>query len=174
MLLTLMAHLGHGTAPAAPGPIELPRGLALRICRPGDIPALGRLYYEAYPPGVAGASVEEAVADIQASFDGEYGELWVEASPVVLRGDDPVAALLTVHQAPWDDVPDCPFVIELFTAPTHRRAGLGRALVAHTKGVVSRSTQTAVALRVDADNAAALALYRQVGFSLVDAGTPPT
>jgi GNAT superfamily N-acetyltransferase len=152
--------------PELPPPaVVTPAGYVLRACSPDDVEALGDLYFASYDPGEACATRGEAVADIRAAFAGEYGELWPEASLVATTADgDPVAAVQVVRRAPWPDTPDCPFVIELFTARGHRRRGLGRTLIAAALGV----TRAPMALRVAADNAAALALYRGLGFEPVD------
>ncbi len=67
-LLTLVASVSD----AEP---EVPAGLEVRECRAADVPELGQLYLRSYPPGVAGADLVAATADIAAAFAGEYGEL---------------------------------------------------------------------------------------------------
>jgi GNAT superfamily N-acetyltransferase len=135
---------------------SLPADVVLRKPSRGDIVELGRLYFEAYEPGVACATEGEAVEDIRASFDGVYGPLSVDWSRVAVSGDGMIGALLVVERAPWPDTPDCPFIIELFVAPAHRRRGLARALL--------ETVGTQVALRVADDNIAARRLYESVGF----------
>lgn len=145
-----------------PPPVVVPAGYAVRACSPEDVGPLGDLYFDSYDPGEASATREEAVADIRAAFAGDYGELWPAASLVATTaGGEPVAAIQVVRRAPWPDTPDCPFVIELFTARAHRRHGLARALIAGALAVVGR---TGLALRVSAGNTAALRLYRDLGF----------
>ncbi|MET9310405.1 GNAT family N-acetyltransferase [Kribbella sp. NPDC003505] len=122
-----------------------------------DAVALGRLYFEAYDPGVASATEAEALDDIHRTFDGEYGVLDTALSRLAWMGDELVGALLVVERAPWPDTPDCRFVIELFTARNHRRSGIAKLLLAECSAVE-------VALRVQETNAPALALYRSVGF----------
>lgn len=109
--------------------IEGRSGINVRTPSPLDTIALGVLYFDSYPPGIADSTPEEATADIAASFAGDYGELWLEASPVAATDDGLVGAVLTVRQAPWSDTPDGPFVIELFTAPDHRRKEIGRSRI---------------------------------------------
>jgi N-alpha-acetyltransferase 10/11 len=75
------------------------------------------------------------------------------------------AAILTIHRAPWEGAPDCPFIIELFTSPTHRRRGLARAALTHAHNAALASRAIAIALRVDADNIPAISLYRGLGFA---------
>ena len=157
--------------PNLPPPASvLPAGYRLRPCSADDVEPLGRRYFDSYDPGVAGATVDEAIADIRAAFAGEYGELWPAASLIATSGESSIAAdgtggiaaaVQVVRRAPWPDTPDCPFVIELFTAPGHRRRGLARALLAGALAVTDRRE---VALRVSADNQPALALYRDLGF----------
>lgn len=143
-------------------PVAVPAGYTVRACSPDDIERLGDLYFDSYDPGEASATPEEAVADIRAAFAGGYGELWPAASPVATTADGGlVAAIQVVRRAPWPDTPDRPFVVELFTARAHRRRGLARALIAGALAVVGGA---GLALRVSADNAAALRLYRDLGF----------
>ena len=68
-----------------------------------------------------------------------------------------MGALLVVERAPWPDTPDCPFVIELFTARTHRRRGLAKLLLSTCSAVT-------VALRVDPANLPAMHLYQSFDF----------
>lgn len=141
-----------------------PTSYVMRACRQSDTPVLGWLYFEAYAPGMASATLDEAVVDIRASFDGEYGELWREASLLIEYGEELAAAILTVRRAPWEGTPDCPFIIELFTARSHRRRGLARALILRALDAARHAGESEIALRVDADNTAARALYDSLGF----------
>lgn len=160
-MLTLIADRPPETRTAPPHPYEV------RPARRSDTERLGALYLVAYDPGVAAAHLDHAVADIRASFAGEYGLLWEEASPVASLDGELVAAVLTVRRAPWPDTPDHPFVIETFTAPDHRRRGLARALLSVTFDAVAGSDDGGcLALRVDPANTAALALYRSLGFRI--------
>lgn len=144
---------------------RVPEGYVLRPCRAPDVADLGRLYFESYEPGIACSGLSEAVADMEATFAGEYGELWREASlAAVDQRQQLVAAIQVVRWAPWTDTPDGPFVIELFTARPHRRRGLARALLERAMRVVAAANATHLALRVDEDNVPALALYRGLGF----------
>ena len=143
----------------------VPDGVLVRLVEPSDVEAIGRLYFAAYPRGVPGDSLEEAVSDITASFAGEYGEPWGEACLVAtVAGGDIVGCVLTVTRAPWSDTPDCPFVIELFTADEQRRRGIAGSLMRHVLVEAAVAGASAVALRVAVDNPAARALYDGLGF----------
>lgn len=150
-------------APREPPPVI--EGVEVRAPARSDIPLLGALYFSAYEPGIAGADVAEATADIEASFDGDYGELWPEASAVAIRHDQIVGAVLTVKEAPWDDTPKGPFIIELFVDREHRRRGIGRLLIRRCLGALRQAGAASVGLRVVSDNEPALRLYRSMGFA---------
>lgn len=139
--------------------------MSVRPIARADTGELARLYFAAYDPGVACATLDEAEADIVASFDGAYGELWIEASPCAVADGALVAAAMTVRRAPWHDVPDGPFIIELFTARGWRRRGLAAALLGEIAGRVAAGGARTVSLRVDDANVAALALYSRTGFA---------
>ena len=145
--------------PGATQPIAVPR-IVLRPPAVADAVALGRLYFEAYEPGVAAESEQDALDDINLTFEDGYGVLTPTLSRLAWADDQLVGALLVVERAPWPDTPDCPFIIELFTAPTHRRQGIAKLLLNQCAGAT-------VALRVQDNNTPALALYRNAGFQAV-------
>jgi GNAT superfamily N-acetyltransferase len=159
-MLTLVADALPVRQPAG----RLRRGYAVRPPEPADVEALGRLYHSAYEPVIASDTVDEAIDDIRATFDGAYGRLWTAASGVVVHSGVLVAALLVVHRAPWPDTPDCPYVVELFTAHGHRRIGLARALVSACLALVATTDPPRLALRVDEVNVPARRLYSSLGF----------
>lgn len=136
----------------------------LRASTPGDLEAIAHLYFDSYPPGVACATLDEAIDDVRLSFDGGYGEYWYGASPVLERGEGIVGAVMTVRRPIWEDVGDRPFIIEVLVDPGHRRQGVARALATETLRVAERDGEEAVSLRAAADNHSALALYASLGF----------
>lgn len=157
--LTLVRYL-DGTRPQ----VEMEARYRLRDAVPSDLEQLGALYFESYEPGVACATIEEAAADVRASFDGAYGPYASDFSPVIETEYEIVAAIMTVEAAPWDDTPAGPFIIELFTDPRHRRGGLARALLGRCLGRAAEKGYASVSLRVLDDNLPALCLYRSLGF----------
>ncbi len=146
-------------------PLERELKISSRTVQPTDLPRLGELYFTAYDAGLAADSVEAALADMQASMEGKYGSFLPEASHVAL--DDTgkiVAAVLVVERAIGDDTPEAPFIIELITDREHRRRGLAEDLVMTTLDTLFNEGQKNVALRVEASNSAALALYLSLDF----------
>jgi len=143
----------------------LARGYEARPMAVSDADAVGSLYFAAYDPGEACDTLEESVADVVMSLDGDYGPFWAEASPVIGRGSQVVAAVMTVRRAPWHDTPDCPFIIEVFTDRAHRRRGLARFGIGWCLRIVREAGESSVALRVMDDNTPALALYESLGFT---------
>ncbi|MGW6200583.1 N-acetyltransferase family protein [Kribbella sp. NPDC055110] len=132
-------------------------GVVLRPPAVEDALPLGKLYFEAYDAGVAAATEQEALEDIELTFAGEYGVLAPSLSRLAWADDQLVGALLVVERAPWPDTPDCPFIIELFTARSRRHQGIARLLLRECANIT-------VALRVDEKNTPAVTLYRSFGF----------
>lgn len=154
--ITLVA--GVESFPAGFSPYEI------RPVEPADREALGRLYFESYDPGIACDTLAEAIDDIQASFDGEYGRLLEDASVVAIDGSVLVGAVLTVHRPPWEGLADCPLIIELFVDRGHRRRGIGKHLIERVVKSLAESGEHQVSLRMAVDNRPALALYDSLGF----------
>ncbi|MGA7206192.1 MAG: GNAT family N-acetyltransferase [Specibacter sp.] len=146
-------------------PLERELKTASRTVTESDLPRLGELYFTAYEPGVAGDSLQAAMEDMRASMQGKYGHFLPGASHVALDEDGKiVAAVLVVERAIGDDTPETPFIIELFTDRGHRRQGLAEDLVLATMDTLFNDGQQDVALRVEASNSAALALYLSLDF----------
>ncbi|TDW23634.1 GNAT family N-acetyltransferase [Kribbella kalugense] len=136
--------------------VELPAGVTTRAPSVADTVPLGRLYFASYEPGAAAATEAEAIEDITLTFESAYGNLNLDLSRLACLDDVLIAAILVVDRAPWPDTPDCPFIIELFTSPTHRHQGIARALLASVPGQV--------ALRVAEGNHSAKTLYTTTNF----------
>lgn len=145
--------------PAAPAPEVT--GVRLTPIGRKDVDAVGRLYWEVYGAADGETTLDEAVADVVRALDGGYGRLVPEASLVAWASDDVVGSVLTVVEAPWPDVPRGAFIIDLFVADSHRRRGLGTALVL---AAMAASPGEAVGLRVDDDAVGARDLYERLGF----------
>lgn len=142
----------------------LPKGYTTRAMVGGDKAALADLYFAVYPREVVGDRIE-AFDEIERVLLGEYGNLDFAASPIALHGKAMAASVMTVVEAPWEDTPPGPFIIEVMVHPAHRRRGLAEGLISYTaKGLSQRGRQT-VALRVMSDNTSALNLYRKLGFA---------
>jgi ribosomal protein S18 acetylase RimI-like enzyme len=152
--VTLLLRPPSPLTPTAP-----PVGVTLRAPSAADTNALGRLYFESYPPGVACDTEPNAIEDIRATFDGAYGPLSLTNSYLAVASDALVGAVLVVDRAPWPDTPDCPFIIELFTHPSWRRQALATTLL-----TTCLQRPTSFALRVAEDNTPALNLYERLGF----------
>ena len=154
--ITLIAHTAANTKKPA---------VNLRPSGPEDAESLAQLYYSSYEQGGV-SSLEEARQVIRGVFDGEYGPFLPEASPVVVDDDGTVVAdALVLSRRVGDDLPDVPYIFELFTAASRRRQGLAEQLVRCAMGTLYDNGYDQVSLRIDEDNAAALALYLTLDFN---------
>lgn len=154
--ITLIAHTAANTRKPA---------VTLRPAGPDDAESLAQLYYSSYEQGGV-SSLEEARQVIRGVFDGEYGPFLPDASPVVVDDDGTVvAAALVLGRRMSEDLPDVPYIFELFTAASRRRQGLAEQLVRCAMGTLYDNGYDQVCLRIDEDNAAALALYLTLDFN---------
>jgi GNAT superfamily N-acetyltransferase len=145
---------------------DLPAGYSARPQTPDDVDALARLYLDAYPPGVAVSDLDEATAEMEAVFAGEFGVPLESASLVALDGDgELVGCVQTVERGVWEGTPDCPFVIELFVDQSQRGQGLGAALLGLAARACSEAGADQLALNVDpAVSPGAFRMYLAMGF----------
>ena len=146
----------------------MPGGATIQPIMEADIPALAELYLRAYD--LRDKRFSDAVREMKSAFDGSWGVLWRSASPVAWIGNEPVAVVQAVRRPSREsmpDAPDCPWLIEVFTDPRYRRAGLARALMAAACEVMDAAGESRVGLTVDDDNVAAVALYTSLGFAAV-------
>jgi len=144
----------------------VPAGFVLRPQVRADIEALGHLYWNAYPRGVAVVSLEDAIEEMEAVFDGEYGTVLEEASLVAVQADGTLAGCIqVVTDAPWEGMPEGPFIIELFVHRDHRGLGLGRALLDAASQACVALGHTRVSLKsLPMESPEAYGLYRELGF----------
>lgn len=141
----------------------LPAGYEIRDMTEADRAPLATLYFTAYPRDVV-FDEQAATNEIDVTFAGEYGWLDLAASPVVTADGEIVASVMTVEEAPWDDTPAGPFVIEVMVHPDHRRRGLAEHALIHAAKRLEARGKSTIALRVDSENTNALALYSKLGF----------
>ena len=114
-------------------------------------------------------TLAESLEDIERAFDGGHGALVPQASLVAVDDDGAIlGAVLTVLDPPWDHTPRGSFVIDVFVVPAARGRGVGRALML---AAMAGAPAPTIALRVENDNAAALALYASLGFTALAVGT---
>jgi [ribosomal protein S18]-alanine N-acetyltransferase len=146
---------------------EPPAGLTLRPQEPSDAEALGALYWDSYPKGVAAVDLEDAVEEMEGVFAGEYGTPVEEASLVVVDADGSlIGCIQTVTSPPWEGIPAVPFVIELFVHPGQRRRGLGTVLLLSAAQACFAKGWESMALNVQEETAGeAVHLYQRLGFT---------
>lgn len=107
----------------------------------------------------------QAGDDVNATYNGDHGDLLRDASFVGVTNDRVVAAILTTMNPPWTDSPGGPFIIDLFVDSTHRRLGIGRAL---STSALAALPSERIGLRVDDGNRAGINLYTDLGFQAVN------
>ena len=129
-----------------------------------DTDALASLLMDAYGPQVSGTA-EDAKHLVREAFAGKFGPLLQNQSQIIEDEDGtPVAAALLLERREGEDLPDAPYLFELFTASSHRRRGLAEQLVRGVMATLAENGYDEVCVRIPEDNAAALALYLTLDF----------
>ena len=155
---TLMTLNLEGTAPT-------PVIVELQPLDPDRTQELAEAYFNAYPPGVACNTVDEAVQEIRETYAGEYGTLRRDASAMAIQQGRVVGAVMVVERSIWDADLSGPFIIDLFVDPVAQRTGLGRSLVSYAIRECIDAGDQQLSLRVgEGTSPAAHALYETLGF----------
>jgi N-alpha-acetyltransferase 10/11 len=142
----------------------LPPDVTVRSVVETDMLVLAQTFQRSYGQAAVG-TVDDAVKEMTAAFGGAWGTLWPEASPAAWRGGELAGVVQAVQRPSWEGAPDCPWLIDVFTDPGHRRAGIAGALIGVACRVMSASGEPRVGLTVDDGNLAAVTLYKSLGFS---------
>jgi ribosomal protein S18 acetylase RimI-like enzyme len=120
---------------------------------------LTELYREIYD-----FKLSYAEEEIEKAYKNEYGKL-IPLACLSLKYDNTlVGAILTVQNAPWEDTPDSPFIIDLMVKEEHQRKGLGTYLMEQVGHVLLEQNKKTTALKVMESNEKALNLYIKMGF----------
>ena len=125
-----------------------------------DREGLAELMLDAYRGTIddEGETLEDAVAEVDRTFAGAYGEFLGGCSRVVEReGELASACLVTLFQGrPWLSVS--------MTRPRWKRKGLARELLNECVNALAERGYEEIGLMVTKGNSAAEALYRSFGF----------
>lgn len=130
-------------------PVALPDGCVVRAATVDDLPALAAVEAAAFPDPWRDAS-------LRAELEQAVTRAWV-----LERNGTVVASLLA-----WL-IDGTLQVNRVAVLPTHRRLGLGRALMQVAAAEAHREGGRQLLLEVRAGNEAAIGLYRQLGFTLL-------
>ncbi|MDC7120388.1 GNAT family N-acetyltransferase [Cellulomonas fimi] len=145
------------TVPAA----AAPDGVVVSRLTETDIEPVADAYWRSWGGGDGESTRADAIGDLRRTWAGAHGTLLRPASLVARRGDEVLGAVVCVLDPPGPGAQRGPFVTDLFVLPEHRRRGIGRALMARA---MDAAPGDRIALRVDDDAQAALALYASIGF----------
>lgn len=131
-----------------------------RAIKAGDLPTLTDLYLHAYPHEASHPGPGKPADTISAIFDGTHGTPIPQASLLTDNAEGRItAAIITTERALGNDGSRTAFIAELFTHPDHRRQGLAEDLLSHAMQALHELGHRTLAVTVDSNNAAAIALY---------------
>lgn len=142
-----------------------PLTVTTRPARLEDAEALARLYFASYDDDRF-ASQSDAQQEMTRILQGEHGEFYTEASPVIVDEHDRiVAAALCLKHRVVTEPKSIPTIYELFTAASRRREGLAEQLIRRSIDQMFTDGYKQVSVRINETNAAALALYLTLDFN---------
>jgi GNAT superfamily N-acetyltransferase len=135
-----------------------------RAVKRDDVQALATLMYHAYQGAIDndGETVEEAVNDIERTFEGEYGRFMDGDSFVIEEGDRLLSATLVTW---WEEAPLLAFVM---THPDAKGTGMGRYLIERSINALLADGHDRLILFVTEGNTPAQHLYDKLGFHVVE------
>ncbi len=133
-----------------------------RTVRPSDREDLAILLYAAFRGTIddEGETFADALAEIDRTLDGDYGDPLFDCSFVVERGEFLASACLIGHPEP-DGVP---LVVFSMTRPNAQREGLARYLIQRSIDALLDRGHTRLRLIVSEGNVPARSLYASLGF----------
>lgn len=142
------------------GPRIQPEVEGARTPTDGDRAALAELLLDAYAGTVDSEeeTFDQAVAEIDRTFGGEYGPFMAEHSTVVARGETLVSATLITG---WQGRP---FVAYSMTRPQFQRQGMARDSLLRAMASLNQSGHDKLSLVVTLANTHAHRLYERLGF----------
>jgi GNAT superfamily N-acetyltransferase len=158
----------------------LPPGYVIRPVRLEDRDILAGVLFRAYEGGPAQEedTIDDAKAEIDRTWDGEYGTLMIDQSVVAINAAGTVigASLLTLHSIA--EIDHKPLLAHVIVEPVGRGLGIGSALIDSSVealrfgGVGEGGGFGELHLAVGIANTAAARLYLRMGFRLFVEGAP--
>lgn len=136
---------------------------AFRQLHPDDGDSLGRLMYQAYKDTVddEGETIEESIAEADATLKGKYGRPILEAS-LVTESPDMLTSAIVITDYPKTG----PLIAFVLTAPSYQKRGLASQLMKTSLQTLAQLGINQVRLVVTEQNTRAMSLYLKLGFQI--------
>jgi len=127
-----------------------------------DVPALGQLMLAAYQDTIdyQGETLEEAVAEVRGTLNGQYGAFLGDCSFLVEEKGQLLAACMIT----WSEELKAPLLTFSMTRPETQRQGMGMMLIRTCINALLDRGHRTLYLVVTEGNAPAQRLYRKIGF----------
>lgn len=148
--------------------LVVPTDVGLATLTRYDIPALASLEIVSYGEDETALNLVETSEQIRMTMDGAYGTPRDDSMIGAWADGELVGAVFCVLDAPWDDVPRGPFVLELMVDPSYQRRGIATALLLELATRAGTWGYDSVTLNLDMRRSpSALSLYQGLGFEEV-------
>lgn len=160
-------------APAQEPPVDAPVGwgprrLSLRSVTPADQPFLRRLYGSFRAEEMAQIPwphhAKQQFLDSQFAYQTQhFATVFADADFLMIEQGGNAIGRLCLHRTPQTYL-----IVDIGFLPDHRRRGLGGELLRHIHALARCNGVPGVTLHVSVNNPQAYALYRRIGFEVIE------
>jgi hypothetical protein len=145
--------------------LSVPLSASLRNIQPGDISALGVLFFAAFQGTIDDTGQTEAqyASKARAILGGQYGEWLTEASWTVEQAEGLQSACLVCDYLPYG----CPVIAVVATAPASKMSGIARTLLDAALASLTALGRPECFAMITKGNVASERLFESRGFSIL-------
>jgi ribosomal protein S18 acetylase RimI-like enzyme len=143
------------------------RDLNLRLLQETDGKLLGELMYASYLGTVdyEGETLEETIAEAEATLGGKYGAVFFNASYIAFQKDDQTSAIGVTVVSDFEKTG--PLLAFSLTLPAFQKRGIAALLIKISSDSLNKMALPKISLVVTSSNQPAMSLYRKLGFKPV-------
>lgn len=135
-----------------------------------DINSLAILMLEAYRNTIyyTGETLEDAISEVQGTFDGKYGSILEKCSFVIENNEQILSTTIITWWQENENVSHIPLLAFSLTHPSYKNQGMATFLIKKSINALLAQGYTELYLFVTEGHASAQHLYEKIGFQVID------